>query len=159
MLLKYGFAINEPEELEDGTVLPVTIVRDMRVRSNHMDETHHPLDNEHDRGGPRARTDVNNSLGRSGSRSTRSWHHVTAVCSVNLAPGANPPMFIFTSKANNPQVKSSWVETLANTRGKWGHKKFVDLPPFVSARPEGSMDNALFMDYIDTVSHCVYFIS
>jgi len=50
-MLKYQFAINEPQTLDDGTVLPIKMVPDMADRNNHMDETHHDLSNKHDSGG------------------------------------------------------------------------------------------------------------
>jgi hypothetical protein len=42
VMLKYGFAINEPYEMEDGTVCPITILEDMRCRMNTTDESHQP---------------------------------------------------------------------------------------------------------------------
>eukprot|EP00956_Cyclotella_meneghiniana_P019141 scaffold32561_cov32-Cyclotella_meneghiniana.AAC.2 len=97
-LCKYGFATNEPSTMPDGTVIPYTFLPDMRVRSNHMDESHHPLDNSHDEGGTRATTYVNHSLNHSRSRTTRSGPHVTGCYSVNLSGQVNPPLFIYTSK-------------------------------------------------------------
>ena len=155
-LCKYGFATNEPSTMPDGTVIPYTFLPDMRVRSNHMDESHHPLDNSHDEGGTRATTYVDNSLNRSGSRTTRSGPHVTGCYSVNLSGQVNPPLFIYTSKAKDPQVNASWVETLGKTRGKWGHACHVLLPSMVAARKEGSMDGPLFRQFILTVS-CALF--
>jgi hypothetical protein len=63
--------------LEDGTVIELTLIVDMLIRMNSFDESHHPIDNEHDKGGSRAITYTDPSLGRSGSPSTRSHHHVT----------------------------------------------------------------------------------
>jgi hypothetical protein len=42
--------------LEDGTVIELTLIVDMLIRMNSFDESHHPIDNEHDKGGSRAIT-------------------------------------------------------------------------------------------------------
>lgn len=126
--------------------------RDMLVRQNHADESNHPLDNEHDNGGPRDQTYADPSLNRSGSRSTRSHHHVTGKYSVNLGEGVNPPMYIFSSKAKNPQIKTSWAKNFGTIRGRWGHKELVDLPCLIASRPNGSMDTKLFQQFIEMVS-------
>jgi hypothetical protein len=160
VMLKYGFAIYEPYEMEDGTVCPITILEDMRCRMNTTDESHQPLDNEHEKGGSRAMTFVDPSMNRSGSRSTRSHHHVTGNFGVNLAFEKLPELFIFSSKAKNPQIKVDWVETLGFTRGKWGHNTYRILPPWVAARQNGSMDAPAFMQYIELVCEllCVLFL-
>lgn len=127
------------------------MVPDMLHRSIHMDESHHPLDNEHDSGGSRAKTYTDPRLNRNGSRSTRSHSHCTGVYSVNLANEICPPMYIFSSKAASLQVKDEWVLTLGDVRGKWGHSQYINLPSMVASRNEGSMDADLFIDYIDEV--------
>jgi hypothetical protein len=80
--------------MEDGTVCPITILEDMRCRMNTTDESHQPLDNEHEKGGSRAMTFVDPSMNRSGSRSTCSHHHVTGNFGVNLAFEKLPELFI-----------------------------------------------------------------
>ena len=137
--------------MANGRVIPVTMVKALLGRQNHMDKSHRPLVNEHDASGPRAGSYRDPKLNRSGSRSTRSHHHVTGIYSVNLKPEVNPPLYIYSSRAKNPQVKYLWVETLGNGRGKWGHNNFVSITPQVATRPEGSMDSKLFMTYIEYV--------
>jgi hypothetical protein len=57
-------------------------------------------------------------LNRSGLRSTRSHdHHVTGKYSVNLGEGVNPPMYIFSSKVKNPQIKTLWANNFGTIRG------------------------------------------
>ena len=152
--IKYGFAINEPEQLEDGTTGEITLVKDLLCRQICFDESHHPLDNDHDSGGPRAIVYVNPSLNHTGSRSTRSHHHVTGCYSASYAGEPGPPMFIFSSKAKNPQLKSSWIESLGGIKGKWGFPATRIISPLAAARPEGSMDTPLFMQYIPQASKC-----
>ena len=137
--IKYGFAINEPEQLEDGTTSEITLVKDLLCRQICMDESHHPLDNDHDSGGPRAIAYINPSLNRTGARSTRSHHHVTGCYSVNYEGEPGPPMFIFSSKAKNPQLKSSWIEPLGGVKGKWGHATTRIISSMAAARYEVSM--------------------
>jgi hypothetical protein len=134
------------------------MVPDMADRNNHMDETHHDLSNKHDSGGSRAKTYMRPGFSRSGTRSTRGSDHVTGCHSVNLSPGVNPPMFIYSSKAKNPQVKDSWIEGLARVKGIWGHREPIYLDSMFAARSEGSMDTELFMQYIPLASICLLIV-
>ena len=75
--IEYGFAIDEPEALPDGTSAKITMNKLLAHRHIVFDETMFTLGNERDVGGTRSGTYTNGSLNRGGARSTRSSQHVT----------------------------------------------------------------------------------
>lgn len=151
MLLEFLFALDEEEELDDGTKARITLLVDMLKRWLQFDESHHPLDNSHDVSGPRAGTLIHSELSRGGARSCRSFHHVTGGYGVTMAGEPIPPLYIFTSKAaeGNEQVNVKWVETHGFIRGKWGNDTYKNIKPWVAATKEGSINNKLFMAYVE----------
>ena len=70
-----------------------------------------------------------------------------------------PPLFIFDSKAKqveNQKIKTEWVEGLPRVRGRYGCPTTEEYCCHVAVRPSGSMDDVLFMDYIQKVILLLY---
>ena len=153
--LKYGFAFDEPEALANGTVAEITMNPLLLGRAIVFDETEFRLGNDSDVGGTRAGTYANASLNRGGSRHTRSNNHVTGGLAVSMAGEALPPLVIFSSSAEkeeNLAANDAWVKGFGKTKGKYGHKRFVERMPYISVRKTGSMDVRLFMEYVENVT-------
>jgi len=70
-----------------------------------------------------------------------------------------PPLFIYDStatKEENYAVNDNWVQDFPYIRGKWGHKEYQEIKPFVAVTSSGSMTNKLFMDGIKTLTFACY---
>ena len=158
-LLRYGFAINEEEVLPDGTVGEITMVEQLKARNICFDETEVECGVTLDASGPRSKTYGNPGLNRAGSRITRNSRHTTAGLAVNMAGELLPPLLIYDTKAKNTgnyAIKDEWVDDLGYTRGKYGHKEFIQRLPFIAVRSSGGMDTDLFMEYIEEVTFDLY---
>jgi hypothetical protein len=127
VLLEFLFALDEEEELDDGTFVKITLILDMLARWIYFDESHHPLDNSKDAWSPRAKTLTYLEPSRGGACSTRSWHLVTRCYGATTAGEVIPPLYIFSSSAaeGNERVEVKWMETHAYIKGKWGNDTYT----------------------------------
>jgi len=120
-----------------------------------MDETHHDLSVTGERGGPRATTYHNPKMQRGYKRKVKPGRHVTGVYATNACGEALPPMYVFDSGAKyeqNFRVKVSWLDGLPKVMGRYGCPETQhDLSSFYSVRSRGSMDESLFIEYIEKV--------
>jgi hypothetical protein len=107
VLLEFLFALDEQEELDDGTFAEITLIFDMLARWICFDESHHPLDNSKDASGPRAKTLAHLELSHGDARSTRSWHHVTGCYGATMAGKAIPPLRISSAAARRKAMRES----------------------------------------------------
>jgi len=124
-----------------------------------FDETEFRLGNDRDVGGTRAGTYTNNALNRGGARSTRSNNHVTGGLAVTAAGEFLPPLVIYSSSAEkeeNMAVNDEWVASFGKTKGKYGHKQFIERLPYIAVRRNGSMDVKLFMEFVETATFDLY---
>ena len=147
--LKYGFATDEPEVLEDGTICKVTMVKALAHRSIVFDETEIRLGSDVHKSGTRAKTHTNPRLNRGGARSTRSHGHVTAGMATTADGELLPPLIIFSSSAEkekNMAVRDEWLVTFRKPQGKYGHTSYVDRLPYIAVQKSGSADIRLFME-------------
>ena len=133
--------------------------RNLAHRWVSFDETQFTLGNERDVGGTRSGTYTNESLNRGGARSTRSSQHVTGGLGVTAAGEFLPPLVIFSTSAENKEnyaVNDQWIAGMGITKGKYGHKSFIERRPYIAVRKVGSMDIELFMEYIENVTFDLY---
>ena len=157
--MKYKFAIDEPERLKDGTTAEITMNKLLSSRHIVFDETEFRMGNDRDVGGTRSGTYTNTSLNRGGARCTRSSGHVTGGLGVTAAGELLPPLVIFSStaeKEENYAVNDEWIAPMGKTKGKYGHKHFVERLPYIAVRKVGSMDVRLFMDFVENATFDLY---
>jgi hypothetical protein len=79
---------------------------------------------------------------------------VTGVYATNAAGEALPPMYIFDSGAKleqNFRVKTTWLDGLPVIKGRFGCPELIEESSFFSVRSRGSMDDSLFIEYIEKV--------
>ena len=93
-------------KIPNGDVSDLTYTDSAPRRIITMDESHHPLTTNTDRGGSRSISygfDNDNIQGRRGTRGSR---HITGVYSFNTFGETSPPLFIFdsSSKTNNFKI-------------------------------------------------------
>ena len=152
ILLEYGFAFDEPEVLEDGTVCEITMNKLLAHRSIKFDETELRLGSNKDSSGLRSTIHTNPNLNHLGARHTRSSGHIKGGVAVNGAGELLPPLIIFSSNAEKEEklaVQDGWLATFGKIKGKYGHKTFVERLPYVAVRKSGSMDLRLFREMIE----------
>jgi hypothetical protein len=157
--LKYGFAFDRPETLFDGTVAEITMNPLMRHRSIVYDETELRMGNEKDKGGPRSKTLTNPELHRGGARSTRSNIHITGGLAVTAAKEKLPALIVYSSSAEKEEnfaVNDAWIEGLGITRGKFGHRDYIERRPYIAVRSSGSMTVCLFQQYVENATFDLY---
>ena len=158
-LLKYKFAIDEPEILADDTQCKITMSTLLAGCNIVFDETKLRLGSNKDASGPRSRTHINPRLNCGGSHHTRSSGHVTDGFVVTGAGEFLPPLILFSSSAENEAnyaVKDEWVATFGKTKGKYGHARYVERLPYIAVRKSGSMDIRLFMEFVKNVTFDLY---
>ena len=152
-----SFAEDEPQELPGGRTAEVTIPPQKLRRIMNSDETHHRLSNEGDRGGSRATTWVDKSLGRSGRRKVAATQgHVTGLYTC-LADGQNgPPFYFFQSDAENSEsykIDARWVVGLPRVRFEQPDGTIVIIPAGTIVTPKGGMNGESFEKWLNM---CVY---
>ena len=126
----------------------LTYKLDVLHRIINFDETHHKKSTEGDKGGSRSTTLTKPDLPRFGSRFAKdNGDHVTGVYgSPPLEP--MPPVIIFKTTATDPKrirVKPDWVKNLPTVVGKWGFEEVCEMGAHFASRPNGSMEDTLFM--------------
>ena len=155
-LVSTGLVFDKEIRGEDGALISELDFRSDEVtrRIINMDETHHDLSITGDKGGSRAVVYHNPNFQRGYKRTVKAGRHVTGAYATNAAGEALPPMFIFDSGAkieDNFRVKLSWLEGLPVTTGRFGCPTIVETASFYAVRARGSMDDSLFVEYIEKV--------
>ncbi len=155
-LISTGLVRDQEVRDENGTLVSELDFRSEQVtrRIINMDETHHDLSITGDKGGPRSVVYHNPGLQRGCKRTVKASRHVTGVYATNAAGEALPPMFIFDSGAKlekNFRVKVQWLQGLPVVTGRFGCPTQIEESSFCSVRTRGSMDDTLFIDYIERV--------
>ena len=118
------------------------------------DAKNHDLSITGDKGGSRSVVYHNPNYQRGYKRSVKAGRHVTGVYATNAAGEALPPMYIFDSGAKleqNFRVKTTWLEGLPVIKGRFGCPELIEESSFFSVRSRGSMDDSLFIEYIEKV--------
>ena len=150
LLLEYGFAIDKPCHVGE-VYCDITVPDNMLPYVLNFDETHHKLSNNSDTGGSCARTYVNPSIPRAGSRMTRGSDHTTGVYGAAANGEMLPPLYIFDSSAKeeeNFQVKVSWVKGLPKINVKLGLPEVVEVASYAAVSSSGSMTKDIFYEYL-----------
>ena len=154
-LLKLGLAQDKAVfDLNGVKIEECFIPDDCKARMLNFDETDHPLSNEDDKGGPRARTYTNPHLPRPGGSSTRGSRHTTGVYGTSALGETLPPLYIFDSSAQTDdgmRINEKSVLGLPKVKGRFGCPHEDEYCSFVAVRSSGSMDEGLFRDYVENV--------
>ncbi|KAI2492854.1 hypothetical protein MHU86_21695 [Fragilaria crotonensis] len=156
-LISTGLVIDREVRNGNGDLLSELDFRSDQVtrRIINMDETHHhDLSITGDKGGSRSVVYHNPDYQRGCKRSVKAGRHVTGVYATNAAGEALPPMYIFDSGAKleqNFRVKTKWLEGLPAIKGRFGCPELIEESSFYSVRARGSMDDSLFIEYIEKV--------
>ena len=115
-----------------------------------VDETHHKLSSEGNKGGSTELRWYNPSFPRSGERVVATQNHVTGVYTYNLAGESLPPLYTFETKSKIPdnfKIDPEVCEGLPVVSGKFGHDALRSYTSEVAVRKKGSMDTSLWSAY------------
>ena len=106
--------IDKPMKMPNGDVSELTYTDSAARRIITMDESHHPLTTETDRGGSRSISYGANNDNRQGRRGTRGSRHISGVYSFNAFGETLPPLYIFnsSSKKQNFKITDEWCYDL-----------------------------------------------
>ena len=88
-----------------------------------LDETHHKLSNEGNKGGMSTTRWANGSFPRSGDRVVSLQSHITGVYAYNLRGDMLPSLFMFESKSQEPEnykIDTRICENVPTVTGKYG---------------------------------------
>jgi len=113
-----------------------------------LDETHHDKSSEGDKGGSRATTITNRSLPRAGTKFSKDDGNHTSGCYGSNPLEPMPPVIIFKSLAKDPEnmkIRPSWSKGLPVVTGEWGLGETTVMDTQVSVRPNGSMEEDLYI--------------
>ena len=80
---------------------------------------------------------------------------MTAGLATTAAGELLPPLLIFSStaeKEENMTAKDEWLVTFEKTKGKYGHRNFIERLPYIAVRKSRSMDLRLFMEMTKEVT-------
>ena len=122
-----------------------------------VDETHHKKATGSAKGGPKTKTVTNSDLPRPGARFCKdNGDHVSGCYGASVIEPM-PPVVIYKSAAKDAKkrkVKPSWVKNLPRVVGQWGFdlKGWVDS--HFASRPNGSMDEDLYMQTVSFFASC-----
>ena len=156
-LISTGLVIDRGEVRKDnGELLLELDFRSDQVtrRIINMDETHNDLSITGDKDGSRSVVYHNPNYQRGYKRTLKAGRYVTGVYATDAARETLPPMYIFDSGAkleHNFRVKTKWLEGLPVVTGRFGCPDLIEESSFFSVKSRGSMDDSLFIEYIEKV--------
>ena len=114
-LVDNGLFIDTPMKLPNGEVSELTYSDSTARRIICMDESHHPLTTDTDRGGSRSISYGCDTDNRQGRRGTRGSRHISGVYTFNAFGEVLPPLFIFDSSSKSEltyKISNEWCNDL-----------------------------------------------
>ncbi len=155
-LISNGLVIDREVRNGNGELLSELDFRSKQVthRIINMDKTHHDLSITGDKGGSRWVVYHNPNYQRGYKQNVKAGRHVTGVYATNAAGKVLPPMYIFNTGAKleqNFRVKTKWLKGLPTIKGRFGCPELIEESSFYSVRSRGSMDDSLFIEYIEKI--------
>ena len=114
-MVNSGLLINKPTKLLNEDVSELIYSDSTARRIICMNESHHPLTIETDRGGSRSVSYGFDNDNRRGRRGTRSSRHISGVYTFNAFDEVLPPLFIFDSSSKHDltyKIQDGWCSDL-----------------------------------------------
>ena len=115
-----------------------------------LDETHHKLSLERNKGGTTKLLWINPLFPRSGDRVVATQNNITGVYTCNLAGEFFPPLYIFKTKSKIPEkfnIDPQVCGGLPVVSGMFGQNEIRSYTSEVAVRKKGSMDTSLWSAY------------